>query len=230
MNLNEGLVRWYDYGVAITVRELIAIPDLHTWVRAGEAGLDRGVAWAHVCELPDPTEWLGRGDLVLTTGLGIPEAPHEQCRYVERLADAGLRGVSIGDRMYAPPLSPKMEATANERALPLLFTAYEVPFSAVAQAVVEANRSEEHARLLETLRLYETVRHASVSASGADLLGRLEQIVDCDLYLVDHQRGLPLIAGARELDPEIVATLVRASAERVEPMPTVLRSTLTRAT
>ncbi|MBV8990961.1 MAG: PucR family transcriptional regulator ligand-binding domain-containing protein [Solirubrobacterales bacterium] len=209
--------------MAITVRELLAIPDLRTWARAGEAGLDREIAWAHVCELPDPTEWLGEGDLVLTTGLGIPQEADAQRRYIERLADAGLRGVSIGDHMYAPPLTPEMEAAANERALPLLFTAYEVPFSAVARAVVEANRSEEHARLLGTLRLYETVRHASVSASGADLLAQLGRIVGCDLYLIDHKRGLPLIAGSLALDPEIVDALLRVSAERSEPMPAVLR-------
>ena len=32
--------------------------------------------------------------------------------------------------------------------------------------------------MLDTLRLYETVRHVAISASGADLVARLEQIVD----------------------------------------------------
>jgi purine catabolism regulator len=209
--------------VAITVRQLIAIPDLRTWPHAGEAGLDREVAWAHVCELANPTEWLDEGDLLLTTGLGVPEAAAEQEVYIERLADAGLSGIAIGDRMYAPPLTPQMTAVADARALPLLFTAYEVPFSAVARAVAEANRDEEHARVLNTLRLYETVRHAAVSASGAELLERLEQIVDCDLHLLDHERGLPLIPGTREPAGELVAALRHASSERAEPMPAVLR-------
>jgi PucR family transcriptional regulator, purine catabolism regulatory protein len=209
--------------VAITVRQLIAIPDLRTWPHAGEAGLDREVAWAHVCELANPTEWLDEGDLLLTTGLGIPESPGAQRIYMERLADAGLSGIAIGDRMYAPPLSPQMTAVADDRALPLLFTAYEVPFSAVARAVAEANRDEEHARVLDTLRVYETVRHAAVSASGAELLERLEQIVDCELQLLDHQRGLPLIPGTRRPDAELVEVLRRASRERVEPMPAMLR-------
>ena len=30
------------------------------------------VLWAHVCELADPTQWLGEGDLLMTTGIGIP--------------------------------------------------------------------------------------------------------------------------------------------------------------
>ena len=63
-----------------------------------------------------------------------------------------------------------MRALADELAFPLLATAYEVPFNAVVKTVAEANRSEEHARVLDTLRLYETVRHVAISASGADLV------------------------------------------------------------
>jgi PucR family transcriptional regulator, purine catabolism regulatory protein len=213
------------YVVAITIRELIAIPDLRTWLDAGETGLDREVAWAHVCELEDPTEWLGEGDLLLTTGLGIPEAPMQQRAYLQRLVDAGLSGISIGDRMYAPPLAPAVRAIADELAFPLLITAYEVPFSAVVKAVAEANRSEEHARLLDTLRLYETVRQVALSASGADLIARLEQIVNCDLTLLDPARGTGLIPGAREADPDVAAALQEARNRRAEPMPAVLRLT-----
>jgi purine catabolism regulator len=83
-----------------------------------------------------------------------------------------------------------MYDAADERTLPVLITAYQVPFSTVERAVTEANRSEEHARLLQKVRLYETVHHAAASASGPELLLRLERIVDCDLCLVDHRRGL----------------------------------------
>jgi PucR family transcriptional regulator, purine catabolism regulatory protein len=209
--------------VAITVRKLIAIPDLRTWPHAGEAGLDREVVWAHVCELANPTEWLDEGDLLLTTGLGIPKAPAEQRTYMERLVEAGLSGIAIGDRMYAPPLSPQMAAVADECALPLLFTSYEVPFRAVARAGGEANCGGDHVLFLDTLRLYETVRHAFISASGPELLERLEQIVGCELQLLDHERGLPLIPGTREPATELVAALQQASRERAEPMPALLR-------
>ena len=210
-------------GMAITIRELIAIPALRTWIDAGDAGLDREVAWAHVCELRDPTEWLGEGDLLLTTGLGIPGSPEEQHSYLQRLAGAGLSGISIGDRMYAPPLGPEVRALADELAFPLLATAYEVPFNAVVKTVAEANRSEEHARVLDTLRLYETVRHVAISASGADLVARLEQIVDCELTLLDTDSGLGLIPGSREPDPRIAAAVREARDRRAEPMPAVLR-------
>jgi purine catabolism regulator len=211
--------------VGITVGELIELRDLRTWVHAGRAGLGREVSWAHVCELADPTEWLGRGELVLTTGLGIPAEPARQRAYVERLADAGLSGVSLGHRMYAPEITREMCDAAEERALPLLFTSYEVPFTAVVRAVAEANRSEEHARVLQSLRVYETARHVAVTATGAELLGRLADTVGCRLYVVDPERGSPLISGSEAPGQPIVAALAAANAERQEPLPAVQRLT-----
>jgi purine catabolism regulator len=223
MNMDEGVVREYELRVAITVRSIVEVPDLRTWVHAGAKGLDREVAWAHVCEMPDPAEWLGAGDLLMTTGMGIPADPQDQRRFVERLADAGLSGIAVGDRMYAPEISDEMRAAADDRSLPLLFTAYEVPFSALARAVADANRSEEHARVLETLRLYETARHASIGAQGAELLARLQGVVGCRLHVVDHLRGIGLLAGADAPAPAVVRTLAEAAAGRAEPMPAVLR-------
>jgi PucR family transcriptional regulator, purine catabolism regulatory protein len=164
-----------------------------------------------------------QGDLLMTTGMGIPADPLKQRRFVERLADAGLSGIAVGDRMNAPEISDEMRAAADERALPLLFTAYEVPFSALARAVADANRSEEHARVLETLRLYETARHASVGAQGAELLRRLQSAVGCRLHVVDHLRGIELMAGADAPAPAVIRTLAEAAACRAEPMPAALR-------
>ncbi len=65
----------YKYAMPITVRELASIPNLWTRVFAGESGLDRQVSWAHVCELPDPTEYLADGELLMTVGYTVPEGP-----------------------------------------------------------------------------------------------------------------------------------------------------------
>ena len=46
-----------------SIRHLIALPELRSRLLSGAGGLDRPVRWAHVCELDDPTEWLGEGDL-----------------------------------------------------------------------------------------------------------------------------------------------------------------------
>jgi len=82
----------------ITIRELIDIPNLRLRLFAGSGGMDREIRWAHASELPDPSEWLEPGALVMTTGLGLPEEPETQRAYVERLARAGLGDYSSASR------------------------------------------------------------------------------------------------------------------------------------
>jgi len=223
MNLHGTFITCYERRMAITVRQLVEMPSMRTWVFAGGGGLDRRISWAHVSELPDPTEWLDADELVMATGLGIPREPLDQRRYVERLAEAGLSGLMVGHRMNAPELSAEMAEAADERSFPVLYTSYEVPFTAVSRAVAEANRGEEHARLLEALRLYETVRQAAASAYGADLLARLGKIVGCRLSLVDPARGFSLVPGAPPAPREVFAALEQAVSGRTDPLPAVLR-------
>jgi purine catabolism regulator len=207
----------------MTVRDLVALPDLRTWVHAGARGLDREVSWAHVCELPDPTEWLGAGDLLCTTGLGVPAGPAAQRAWLERIAAAGLSGIAIGHRMHSPPVTAELCAAADALGVPLLFTAYDVPFSALGRAVAEANRSEEHARVLETLRLYETLRHAAAAAEPASLLTQIEQVVGGKVHVLDHERGVSVMPQAAEPPRAVVDVLREAVQARQDPMPAVLR-------
>jgi purine catabolism regulator len=188
--------------MAITLRQLVATPHLQTRLLAGAGGIDRMVTWAHVCELPDPTEWMGGGELVMTVGLAIPPESQDQAAYIQRLAKAGLVGVAIGENMSAPPLSAAMLETAEGCALPILMTAYEVPFTTIARAVMDANQGEEHARFVQTVRVYDTVRHAIGNLSGATLLEQLGRVVECDLDVLDPTRGRSLyITGAGAVEP-----------------------------
>ena len=61
---------WED--LMITVEELVAIDALKLTYFGGETGGHRYVSWAHVCDLADPWNWVNPGDLVMTTGAGLP--------------------------------------------------------------------------------------------------------------------------------------------------------------
>jgi purine catabolism regulator len=161
MKMHKPLVALYKHAMPITVKELASIPNLGTRVFAGESGLDRQVNWAHVCELPDPTEYLAHGELLMTVGYTVPEGPAAQEAYIERLAAAGLSGLLVAEKMYAPELSAALASAADRCSMPVLLTAYNVPFTDISRTVAEANRSTEHARLLQAIRIYETARLAA---------------------------------------------------------------------
>jgi purine catabolism regulator len=170
--------------VAITVGELVAVPSHGTRVLAGHSGLDRRVAWAHVCELPDPWRWMGEGELLMTTGIGVPADAPDQVAYVAALAAAGVVGIAIGAQMRSPDLHPAMSAKADEVGLPLLLTRSEVPFVALARAVAGANEKESQARLATTERLYHHMRSLAGMDQTPQLLRALGAELKAQLFVV----------------------------------------------
>lgn len=171
----------------LTITDIVQLPELHTRLLAGSQGADRTVRWAHVCELADPTEWLGEGDLLMTTGMGIPGGAQAQVAYIERLHQSGLAGVMIGENMQAPPDLSALYAQADALGLPVLMTRYGVPFASVTRAVIDAGRQEEFERRNAINRLFVSARMAIEGLSLEQLLLRLEQDMKAELMLLDPQ-------------------------------------------
>jgi PucR family transcriptional regulator, purine catabolism regulatory protein len=214
----------------ITIRELIGVPHLRLQLFAGSGGANREIRWAHASELPDPSEWLEPGALVMTTGLGLPGEPEGQGAYVERLAGANLGGLLIGEqadeRIYAPELTPLLRAVADEHSFPVVLMPYELPFADVARVVAEANHGEEHARVGQALRIYDTVRLVIGSASGRELIARLGAVANCELDVIDPTTGDPVFADSSEslrLDTPAFDQISERLSDRSVLGPTVVR-------
>ncbi|NYT38183.1 PucR family transcriptional regulator [Allopusillimonas soli] len=169
----------------LRITDIVNMPELHTRFFAGADGGERTVRWAHVCELPDPSEWLGEGGLLMTTGMGIPAHLGIQESYIEKLAQAGLAGVMIGENMQAPNDLSSLQNAADRLNFPILMTQYGVPFSSVTRIVVEASRREEFDRLNVINRLYVSARMAIEGMSLEQLFQRLEKDIRAELMLVD---------------------------------------------
>jgi PucR family transcriptional regulator, purine catabolism regulatory protein len=207
----------------ITVAELTEIPYLRTRLHAGISGAENLISWAHSVEVHRPWEWLEPKDLLLTVGLGVPEDPRQQVEYVRNLAAVGVSGIAIGEEMKAPPLSDRMIATADEVGLPLLITAYEVPFVQVSRAVAEANRADVGDRVVRAARVYDKVRSVIEGGFESDLLGILECEVNCRLAVCAHPTAEVVLAGSVGLDESIQAAIRGAIEGRPLQAPALIR-------
>ncbi|MFU8850418.1 PucR family transcriptional regulator [Micromonospora sp. SL1-18] len=208
--------------MAITVGELVGVPSLGTRVVAGASGLDRRISWAHVCELPEPWLWLGDGELLMTTGIGIPVDAIRQVKYVTELSAAGIVGIAIGDRMKSPDLHTDMVAAADRIGLPLLLTEAEVPFVALARVVANANDREEQARLATTERLYHHMRFLSQVDGTPQLLGGLGVELGATLALVSA--GATICAADGDTgSPSVAAALAQLASTQPRPGGAVIR-------
>ncbi len=196
------------------VDDLVRRPELATRFVAGRDGRLRRIAWAHVCEQPDPWVWIGEGDLLMTTGLGVPRSAAAQVEYVERLAGVGAAGLAVGEDMNAPPLTPHMIDAAELHQLPVLLTRRDIPFIALARAVAEANAEAHVLRVEQTERVYEVLRTSSPEGLDLDgLLHRMSTVVGCSLGLVDGT------AARTAVMPASVPPSLRDALRRRDPGP-----------
>lgn len=206
--------------MAFTVRDLVEIPSLNTRFLAGRDGAGRAIHWAHTCELAAPWEWLGRGDLLMTNGFAVPSATEAQIAFVRQLDAEGISGVAVGEELHSPPLSGEMLAEADRLGFPVLSTAYDVPFIAVAQAVAQANRHAEQERMTLTMRIYEAVRQSAHDAPS-EIVRRIGADLGSRLHVVDRA-GQPLLDG-EPLDDDLRERVVAVVDERAGSLPAVMR-------
>src|SRR5215475_13820135 len=109
-----GAIRMAD--VFPSVREVLALDSVRYGaprVVAGADALDRPVRWVHVAEVPDIATLLRGGELVLTTGIGLPADDDGLRSFIATLADVGVSGlvVELG-RRYAVTV-PRVMSTAE---------------------------------------------------------------------------------------------------------------------
>jgi purine catabolism regulator len=210
--------------MGITVRQLAETPHLRTRFVAGRAGAEQVINWAHSCELDNPWDWLEAFDLLMTNGLGVPQAPHSQARYIERLADAGISAIAIGEEA-APKVSAEMIAAAERRALPILVTAYEVPFTALARVVAESKASgEEQARLARMARIYECVRAAAAEGHAAGALFQdLGKELSCRLDVLDTAAWRYSFAPSKAPGADTLQILRDTLARHAGRLPAIIR-------
>ncbi len=97
------------------VLEMDAVQAGEPRVVAGEESLGRLVRWVHAIELPDAARLLRGGELVLTTGIALPDEEALLGTYVAELADVGVSAVAVElGRKYVNGVPERFAAAAEE--------------------------------------------------------------------------------------------------------------------
>src|SRR5271169_4293393 len=142
-------------------------------VVAGAGRLDTPVRWVHAIELTDVARLLRGGELVLSTGIALPDDERLLAAYVTELADIGVAGLAVElGRRYAGSLPVALVAAAKQAGLPLIAFEREVAFIEITEAV--------HARIIDAQldelrvseRLHEMFTELSVAGASAEEIVR----------------------------------------------------------
>lgn len=174
----------------LTIGELIAIDTLQTEVIAGASGLGRRVLWAHSCELKEPWQWLGPDELLMTIGFCVPRDAGGQVEFIQKLDEAGIVGVMLGERDEQLKLSEEMLAEAERRSFPVMRTQHQVPWSAVARHIAAASSVSQTSQVLVLAKLYELAASAGEPQS---LANNIAGMLNIGFKVVEVQTGIELL-------------------------------------
>ena len=188
----------------VTVADVVGMEEVqaaHPRVVAGWSRLHRPVRWVHVAEVPDIAQLLRGGELILTTGIALPEDHDALAEYIRELAEAGVSGLGIELVRRYTQMPRELVAAAEKWELPLIALEREVPFVAITEAV--------HARILHgqlaQLRIQEHVHRAfhalGPAASPSDVVSLMSELAHCPVVFEGPaHRPLAVAAGTVPLE------------------------------
>ncbi|MDA2807770.1 PucR family transcriptional regulator [Nocardiopsis suaedae] len=193
-----------------TLAEVLRIPVVERArprVVVGEDLLGVTVRWVHIAEVTDLAHLLRGGELVLTTGIAMPDSPGALRRYVEDLASVGVSGIAVelGRKYGAESELPRalLEA-AREAHIPVIALDRETRFVEITEAVHVRVVNEQLDELRESERLHEVFTRLSVEGARPEhVLREVARLSECPVVLenLNHQVLLCEVAGEQ---PEAV--------------------------
>lgn len=176
-----------------TVREVLALDPVRRGAPrlvAGEVGLDRPVRWVHVAEVPDIATLLGGGELVLTTGIGLPADDAGLRAFIADLAGVGVSGlvVELG-RRYLTGVPRVMAAAAGRHGLPLVELRRATPFVRITEAVHALIVDAQLAELRATEEIHQRFTDLSVEGAEPDeVIRQAAELSGCPVVLENLSR------------------------------------------
>lgn len=175
----------------LSVTDVVAMPIVRSAgvrVVAGSAGLDHPVRWVHTSELADIGRLLREGDLLLSTGIAMPDGDQALVDMVDSLADSGAAGLVIELGRRWKQLPDALVDACDARGLPLITLAREVRFAAVAQALGERIVDQQLNELREAQRVHETFTELSIGEAGpGDILEAVQRLAGAAVVLESEQ-------------------------------------------
>lgn len=191
---------------APTVHDVLAHTEIqrgHPMVLAGRTGLHREVSWVHVMELPSIAGRLRGGELVLLTGVALPESNDGLRSWIDDLAAMGASAVmlQLGERWTTLPTV--LVRAADRVGLPLIGLHTLVPFVDITRSVLSSIVHSSYAQLELTARVHELFHRMAVDGLGdLDVVTAVSGLTGASVVLENRTHQVLAYMTPPELDSD----------------------------
>jgi purine catabolism regulator len=197
----------------VVLGELVEQEDLGLALLSGEDALGREIAGAHSIDVEDPTRFLERGWVMLTTGMRLKGNAAAQRELIGELEAGGIAALGIGIDLVFKKVPPALLEEAKARSYPVFTVPLQTPFRDIVGFI---NRSLLSSDLHTYQRLTAIQRHLVDGLHEPEprkvIVERLAKMLDAGVVVVtDGQTeiasgtipdGIPARVEEREYDED----------------------------
>ncbi|MFC6334320.1 PucR family transcriptional regulator [Paenibacillus septentrionalis] len=175
-----------------TVSSLFEVPGLKDAVLlGGSSGLHNAITRVNVMEVPDVVEWVRAGELLMTTGYPFKDRPEKLALLVEQLAAKGIAALGLKPKRFFDEVPPEVIEAANRFGLPLIELPPSATFSDLVREIMERVLVTEAKDLMilqsRVQRLSQLLLHGDGLVS---FLKHLYVMINNPVVLIDRDRNL----------------------------------------
>lgn len=128
-------MQFWGYDV-IRCKEILELPSMRkAKVIAGAEGLERIVRWVHVGDVPNVTDWVNGGELLIITGIGAKQDAASLMQLVKNIEEKNLAGLIINVGPYIPEVPEQVVEYADSLGFPLMEIPWETKLVEVTQEI-----------------------------------------------------------------------------------------------
>ncbi|MGI9860547.1 PucR family transcriptional regulator ligand-binding domain-containing protein [Moorella naiadis] len=212
----EGQATEISRELGMPLGRILELPIFHqSRILAGSSGLGRLVTGVNIMEVPDITNWVKPGQLLVTTGFAIRDNREAQENLIPSLVQLGLAGLCIKTRRYLAEVPSSMLCQANTYDLPLIELPPDIGFADLIYEVLSAILQEQSAYLSRMLDVHSALMQIMLEGGGLQKIAdTLAGLVENTVYINDliNDRHVYSCVNWPVSDME---TLIAANRERI---------------
>lgn len=193
----------YTAPMGVPVSWVLGQADLSLRLIGGSGGVSREVTLALTTELSEPFRWLSGGELVLTTGIGLPTTRAKRAAYLRGLDECGVAAVGFAIGLSHAKVPADLVTAADEIGIPLFEVPLKTPFAAVVKRMSERLADQHYEAVLRASRAQPRITRAAVSGGASAVVAELGRVLSAKVLILAPS-GDVIESHPRALDVKLV--------------------------
>jgi len=194
---------------ALTVSDFIELPVIQAALPelvAGSDGLDAEVRWVHSLDVPDVSNLLRGGEMILTTGVSIGSDASAQRRFVRDLVAEGAVGIAVElGFAWHRTLPAALVQEADKRGIPMVALRRGIRFVEVSEEVNGSLLNSGHAVARRGEELHRNLDALVLDGSGAEVvLAEVARLIGNPVVLEDARGELVAYSSTTQTEASVV--------------------------